>query len=53
MKVKLIKEHNGKAVGTELDCTNDRANYLIRVGVAELVKEQKEEKRAYKTKELK
>lgn len=50
MKVNIIKHHHYYPLG-EVDVTDDRGNYLIRVGVAEAVKEKaKTEKPAPKKK---
>ena len=39
MKVTLLKEHNGMSKGSVIDVPEAQANYLIRVGAVEEVKE--------------
>lgn len=38
--VRLLKDHNGQKKGTTGELPDARANYLVRVGVAELVKDE-------------
>lgn len=52
MKIRLLKNHNGAQAGSQHDVAEDAANYLVRVGVAELVVETKK-KASKETKELK
>jgi len=42
MKVKLLKDHLDSKAGDVVDVTEQRANYWIKVGVAEIKKETKE-----------
>lgn len=44
MKIVLIKDHQYGTIGSEIDVTYARANYLILVGVAKFVKPKKEKK---------
>ena len=41
MKIKLLKNHLDKITGEVIEVSNERGNYLIRVGVAELKQEKK------------
>ena len=41
MKIKLLKNHLDNITGEVVEVNNERANYLIRVGVAELKQEKK------------
>lgn len=50
MKVTLLKYHNGIEAGEQVEYPDETAQYLIRCGVAEGVKELKASKQ---TKELK
>ena len=43
MRIKLLKKHNGTAKGSILDVPIARADYLVRVGVAEKFIEPKKE----------
>lgn len=44
MKIKIVKDHSAYAKG-EADVTTERANYLIRVGVAEKITEPTKKKK--------
>ena len=41
MKIKLLKNHLDNINGEVIDVSNERGNYLVRVGVAELKQEKK------------
>ena len=41
MKIKLLKNHLDNTTGEVIEVSNERVNYLIRVGVAELKQEKK------------
>lgn len=41
MKIKLLKNHLDKTTGEVIEVNIERANYLIRVGVAEVKQEKK------------
>ena len=41
MKIKLLKNHLDNITGEVIEVNNERGNYLIRVGVAELKQEKK------------
>ena len=43
MRIKLLKKHNGTAKGSILDVPIARADYLVRMGIAEKFIEPKEE----------
>ena len=50
VKVKLLKDHNGQKKGTIGNVAKARAEYLVRVGVAEYVDEKPTEAKPKKTK---
>ena len=41
MKIKLLKNHLDNITGEVIEVSNERGNYLIRAGVAELKQEKK------------
>ena len=45
MKIKLLKNHLDNITGEVIEVSNERGNYLIRVGVAEEVKQEKKPKK--------
>lgn len=53
VKVKLLKDHNGQKKGTIGNVAKARAEYLVRVGVAEYVDEKPAEEKPKKTKPAK
>ncbi|MGJ1362886.1 hypothetical protein ACR79B_20760 [Sphingobacterium spiritivorum] len=48
-KVKLLKDHNGQKKGTTGELAEGRANYLVRMGVAEYVEESQPKAEVKKT----
>lgn len=50
--VKLLKNHNGQEAGTTGELSDARANYLVRVGVAELVTNETEPPKVTTTKKV-
>ncbi|MGJ1367408.1 hypothetical protein [Sphingobacterium spiritivorum] len=48
-KVKLLKDHNGQKKGTTGELAEGRANYLVRMGVAEYVDESQPKAEVKKT----
>ncbi len=45
MKIKLLKNHLDNITGEVIEVSNELGNYLIRVGVAEEVKDVKKDKK--------
>ena len=45
MKIKLLKNHLDNITGEVIEVNNERGNYLIRLGVAEEVKDVKKTKK--------
>ena len=45
MKIKLLKNHLDNISGEVIEVSNERGNYLVRVGVAELKQEKKPKKK--------
>lgn len=41
MKIKLLKNHLDNITGEVIEVNNERGNYLVRVGVAEVKQEKK------------